>query len=357
MLDVSINRHLGELNLSAHFTMGQEIFALVGPSGAGKSATLNIIAGFLRPDSGRLRLRDQILFDAESGVNLRPEKRGLGYVLQEPFLFPHYTVRGNLEYGLKARGSGEIAFDEVVSVLELEPLLQRKPTRLSGGEKQRVAIGRALLSSPALLLMDEPVSSLDQETRWRILRFIKTCHQRFALPILYVTHSLEEVEYLSDSMAVLEKGTVVAAGSREKLMRSGQLLRTSQGKQFTNLLRARVERSDESAEITSVNVGGKSFSIPVGAFRQGEELLLGIKPNQIVVSKEHPANMSARNIYCGKVRAVLKGDNTVMVLLDSGFDLYVEVVQDTIRDLNIDIGDELHYMFKARAVIVHRLGE
>lgn len=357
MLEVSINRHLGQFQLSAQFTVGQEIFALVGPSGAGKSASLNAIAGFLRPDSGQMRLGDQLLFDSQSGVNLRPEKRGLGYVLQEPFLFPHYTVRGNLEYGHRARGDGKLGFDEVISVLKLEPLLGRKPTMLSGGEKQRVAIGRALLSSPAMLLMDEPVSALDQETRWRILRFIKACHERFSLPILYVTHSLEEVEYLSDSMAVLEKGSVVAAGSREKLMRSGQLLRTAQGKQFTNLLRARVDRSDQNAEITSVTVGGKSFRIPVGAFRPGEELLLSIKPNQIVVSKEHPAAMSARNIYCGKVRAVLKGENTVMVLLDSGFDLYIEVVQDTIRDLNIDIGDELHYMFKARAVTVHRLGE
>ncbi len=192
----------------------QGITALYGPSGAGKTSILNMVAGLLLPDSGKITLGEHCLFDSSRGICLAPEYRHVGYVFQEGRLFPHLSVRANLLYGRRPKGTGGIDadFDQVVDLLGIGALLQRRPKNLSGGEKQRVALGRALLSSPRLLLMDEPLASLDSDRKQELLPFIRRLNAEFHIPVLYVSHVMAEIEVLADTVVALAGGKV--AGQR-----------------------------------------------------------------------------------------------------------------------------------------------
>lgn len=221
MLDVQVSRRQGVFQVEAAFrTPDSGITALFGPSGAGKTSVINMVAGLTRPDRGRIVVRDRVLFDSRRGVDLPPEKRSIGCIFQDGRLFPHLTVRSNLSYGMKLVPACRrlIGLDQVVNLLGIERLLDRRPAKLSGGEKQRVAIGRALLTSPQLLLMDEPLSSLDEARREEILPFVAKLPRAFSIPILYVTHSVDEIRRLADCLVLMEAGRSVAAGAAAELM-------------------------------------------------------------------------------------------------------------------------------------------
>ena len=187
------------------------MLALCGPSGAGKTTLLNVVAGLIRPREGRVAIDDRVLFDSSLAVDEPVRSRRIGYVFQEPRLFPHLSVAGNLGYGRRfaPRDGAPVDFAGVVSLLGVEPLLRRAPARLSGGEKQRVAIGRALFSNPALLLLDEPLTALDDARRQEILALIERLRDRFAIPIVFVSHRLSEVERLASDIAVIEGGRLI----------------------------------------------------------------------------------------------------------------------------------------------------
>jgi molybdate transport system ATP-binding protein len=221
MLAVDIRKVLGRFTLRARFESSGGVTALFGRSGAGKSTLVNAIAGLARPDSGTIRLDDHVLFDAETGKDVPVRKRGIGYVFQEGRLFPHYSVRGNLMYGRRRtpRRQRWGSFDQIVELLGIGELLERRPAGLSGGEKQRVAIGRALLTSPAMLLMDEPLASLDADRKNEVLPFITRMSREFSIPILYVTHAMDEIRTLANQIVLLENGRVVKTGTVEEMVR------------------------------------------------------------------------------------------------------------------------------------------
>jgi len=220
-MKIEIQHKLGDFQLDVSYYGAKEgITAIYGPSGAGKSSIIQIVAGLRRPDRGYIRLNGECLFSSEEGVDLPPEKRRIGYVFQDARLFPHLTVEANLNYGRKLTPEALrfVDFDQVVSVLGIGHLLKRRPAKLSGGEKQRVAIGRALLMSPSILLMDEPLNSLDTQRKQELLPFIKEICETFQLPILYVSHSPTEIRYLADEVVRIEDGRVVAQGSVESVL-------------------------------------------------------------------------------------------------------------------------------------------
>lgn len=187
------------------------ITALYGPSGAGKTSVINMMAGLGKPDSGRISIGGRVLYDSAKGINIPPEKRRMGYVFQESRLFPHMSVHANLTYGMRLipKGKCTISMDQVVALLGIEHLLSRRPKNLSGGEKQRVAIGRALLASPSMMLMDEPLASLDENRKDELLLFISRISTDFSMPILYVSHVLHEIYRLTDVIVRLKDGRVV----------------------------------------------------------------------------------------------------------------------------------------------------
>jgi molybdate transport system ATP-binding protein len=226
MLDVSIRKKQGEFILDICFlTPKNGVTALFGNSGAGKTSVINMIAGLVRPDEGHIASNGRVLFDSEKRIDISPEKRRIGYIFQDGRLFPHLSVRSNLVYGMKLipRSKRFVQFDQVVDLLGMESLLDRRPAKLSGGEKQRVAIGRALLASPSLLLMDEPLASLDSSRKAEVLPFIGGICRKFKLPILYVSHSPDEVISLADNLVLMDSGRVIASGNIKELINRSDL--------------------------------------------------------------------------------------------------------------------------------------
>ena len=217
-MHIKLQRRQGAFFIDVEFQSDEHgITALFGHSGAGKSSIINMVAGLMKPDRGTVFVRGRFLFDSVRGVNLPPEKRNIGYVFQEGFLFPHLSVKGNLLYGRRRGRDGDKGgdFGQVVKLLGLEDLLSRWPKTLSGGERQRVAFGRAVLSNPDLLIMDEPLASLDETRKEEMLPFIKNLNARFRLPVLYVSHSFEEILALTGNIIKLADGKIVGISKGE----------------------------------------------------------------------------------------------------------------------------------------------
>ena len=214
MIEIAVDHAQGDFSITTDIRAKGRVLALCGPSGAGKTTLLDIVAGLRRPRRGRVAIDDAVFFDSFGGVDLPARRRRIGYVFQEPRLFPHLSVTGNLNYGVRfaARGPGLVSFDHVVALLGVEALLKRGTETLSIGEKQRVAIGRALLSNPRVLLMDEPLTAIDEPRRRDILRLIETLRDAFAIPIVFVSHQASEVERLASDVAQIESGRLVAVG-------------------------------------------------------------------------------------------------------------------------------------------------
>jgi molybdate transport system ATP-binding protein len=219
MLSVDVEKKLGGFTVTARFESSGGITALFGPSGAGKTTIVNMIAGLIEPDRGRIALGDDILFDSATRINVPPPRRRIGYVFQEGRLFPHLSVRHNLDYGRRMNGlpRDRAAMERIVTMLEIDHLLARRPGRLSGGERQRVAVGRALLMKPALLLLDEPLASLDAARKREILPYLERLRDEAKVPMVYVSHQAAEVRRIVKSVVKLESGRVVATGGVELL--------------------------------------------------------------------------------------------------------------------------------------------
>jgi len=219
MLKINLIKRLGKLDLQASLQLPNDgITVLFGLSGSGKSSLINVISGLLTPDHGNVQINDRTLLDTERGINVPPHKRQIGYVFQDARLFPHYRVKGNLRYGIKHDDPAE--FDRVVQLLGIEHLLKRYPLTLSGGEKQRVGIGRALLSQPEILLMDEPLSALDLPRKRELLTYLENLTAQIRIPILYVTHSVDELVRLADRGVLFESGKTKLFNNLDEFLNS-----------------------------------------------------------------------------------------------------------------------------------------
>jgi molybdate transport system ATP-binding protein len=219
VLAVDVEKRLGDFELAARFATSGGATALFGPSGAGKSTIANLIAGLVRPDRGRIALDDTVLFDAVARINVPPHKRRIGYVFQEGRLFPHMSVRRNLDYGRRMSGHARdaAAADRIIDMLDVGHLLDRRPGKLSGGERQRVAIGRALLMQPRLLLLDEPLASLDADRKDEILPYLLRLRDEAKVPMLYVSHSPAELRRIATAVVRIARGHIAAQGGLELL--------------------------------------------------------------------------------------------------------------------------------------------
>jgi len=219
LLALDVEKRLGAFQLAAKFETEARVTALFGPSGAGKTTIVNMIAGLVAPDRGRVMYRGKLLFDAAGRVNVPPHRRQFGYVFQDGRLFPHLTVRGNLEYGRRMyrlkRDAGEV--ERVVAMLDIGHLSDRRPGKLSGGERQRVAIGRALLTRPRLLLLDEPLASLDAARKAEIMPYLERLRDEAQVPMIYVTHQADDARRLASTVVRIEAGRVAAVGGLELL--------------------------------------------------------------------------------------------------------------------------------------------
>lgn len=286
MLEVSLRHRQGDFALEVDFAAPAGVTVLFGPSGSGKSSILAAVAGLLRPDAGRVALAGTPLTDTARGLHLPPERRRCATVFQEGRLFPHLSVESNLRYGLRrapadAEGPG---FGEVVALLGLEGLLGRRPARLSGGEKQRVALGRALLARPRLLLLDEPLAALDAPRRQEVLPFLEALRDRTGLPMLYVTHAIEEADRLADTLVLLEAGRVRAAGPLAALTARTDLPLLAARRDAGVVLPCQVAEQDAAAGLTALDFPGGRLWVPRLAAPSGTSLRLRVRARDVAVA-------------------------------------------------------------------------
>jgi molybdate transport system ATP-binding protein len=352
-LDVAISHRLGDFVLEAAFRGEGGLTALFGPSGSGKTTVVNVIAGLVRPDRARVELDGDILVDTGGGRFVSPHRRHLGYVFQEPRLFPHLTVRQNLLYGRWFRRSAErrTSFDQVVDVLGVAPLLHRRPAGLSGGEKQRVALGRAWLSSPRLLLMDEPLSSLDAARKDEILPYIERLRDESRIPIVYVSHAVAEVARLATQVVLMEDGRVSAAGTVDEVLSHTETLPPSARDEASAIVEARVAAHDDVAGLTTLDCRAGALRLPRVDLPVGATVRVRIPARDVLIAVTPPEGLSARNVMPALVRAVSAGDSaTVDVRLDAhGDTLIARVTRHSVLALGLKPGRHVFAVIKAVA--------
>ncbi len=361
MLEVSARKRLAAFDLDMSFSCESAgVIAVFGRSGAGKTTLVNMLAGLLRPDSGRIAVGGRTLFDSASGVDVPPERRRLGYVFQEGRLFPHLTVRGNLGYGLKRAPPDErrINLEHIVDLLGLEALLARRPHDLSGGEKQRVALGRALLANPRLLLMDEPLAALDQQRKAEVLPFIEQLRDDLGIPIVYVSHAMEEVIRLADTLVLVSDGRTVAVGAVDELTSRLDLRPLTGRYEAGAVIEARVVRHDEEFELSELAFPGGTLRVPGLDLAPGADLRIRIRARDVALALEPPKDISILNVFPGEVRDIgAEPGAQVDILLDlGGTALWARITARSRQDLGLTVGSRVYALVKAVAIDRHALG-
>jgi molybdate transport system ATP-binding protein len=309
VLSVSVTGEAGAFRLAADFEAGSGITALFGHSGAGKTTILKMIAGMTKPKTGRIVAAGHVLFDSAARIDLPPQRRQVGFVFQDGRLFPHLSVRRNLTYARWAgRREATRPFAEVVALLGLEKHLDRSPATLSGGERQRVAIGRALLSGPAILLMDEPLSSLDQARRLDILPYIEAIRDETRIPIVYVSHEVDEVARLADTVVVLEQGRMLAAGPAAEIFGRLDLGDTLGRQEAGALVEGVVSAVEPEYGVALIDAGGARLELVGEGFSAGEAVRLRIRARDVALAKKAQVGHSIRNQLPCVVEEIVDAD-------------------------------------------------
>jgi molybdate transport system ATP-binding protein len=352
-LTVDVDKRLGDFALSAKFDSDGAITALFGRSGAGKTTLVNLIAGLIRPDRGIIRVGDTVLVDTVRHINLPAHKRAVGYVFQEGRLFPHFSVRGNLTYGQRfgRRQRDQAALSEVVALLDIAPLLERRPADLSGGEKQRIAIGRALLAKPRLLLMDEPLAALDNARKAEIFPYVERLRDEMRLPIVYVSHAVEEVAGLADTLVLFVNGKVVAAGPVNDVFGRLDLRRYTGHFEASTVLHARVAGQDEAAGITILDHPAGRLSVPHRTGAMGTAMRLRVRARDVAIAVGEPGRLSIRNRLTGTIAEIGEVDRlTLEVRLDAGGDpLIARITRPAATALDLKVGQPVVALIKSTA--------
>ncbi|MBZ5539682.1 MAG: molybdenum ABC transporter ATP-binding protein [Acidobacteriia bacterium] len=314
---------------------------LFGPSGAGKSTLLDCIAGLARPDQGRIAAGDLLLFDSETRTNLPPQQRQLAYVFQTLALFPHLTVEENAGYGLAhlPEEQRRARVGEILESFRVAGLAAHKPGEISGGERQRVALARSLVTSPRVLLLDEPLSALDAAVKAEILADLRAWNAQRRLPILYVTHNREEVDVLGERMIVLEEGRVVAQGPPREVLEAPRRKRLAQAAGFENFLAATVLDLRETDGVMRVRLEGTAveFEVPLAHATPGDRVQLAIRAGDILLATQRPAGLSARNVLPGRIAALEERGALVRVQVDCGARFLVHVTPGAVRSLRLAV--------------------
>ncbi|WP_127959726.1 molybdenum ABC transporter ATP-binding protein ModC [Serratia microhaemolytica] len=347
MLQLDFSQQLGELNLKVQATLpAQGITAIFGLSGAGKTSLINAIAGLTPIQQGKIVLNGRPLVDSAQRIALPPEQRRVGYVFQDARLFPHYRVRGNLQYGMAANMQSQ--FETIVELLGIAPLLERQPLTLSGGEKQRVAIGRALLSAPELLLLDEPLASLDLPRKRELLPYLERLARDVQIPMLYVSHSLDEIVRLATHLLVLDQGSVLACGELATVWNSSALLPWLQQQERSAILSLAVAAHHPYYAMTALQLGEQHLWLPTIDAPIGSKLHIRINATDVSLLLEPPRKSSIRNTLAAEVVECIAVDDQVDVkLMIAEHMLWARISRWARDELAIQPGQSLYAQLKS----------
>jgi molybdate transport system ATP-binding protein len=331
--------------LDVSFEMKNELVVLFGPSGSGKTTLFKCVSGITEPDNGKIIVGSKIYFDKDKKINLPIQQRKLGYVFQNYTLFPHMSVKKNIECGLKGweKAAREERVMEMLTLLHIEELETRYPSQLSGGQKQRVALARALASKPELLLLDEPFSALDMEIRTELAEKIKNLQKKIGIPLLFITHNLEEAFLLADRILVLHEGKALQFGTLEEIFRSPENLHVAKLVGIINIFDdAYVEEYNEESESTVLKSGELKIITKSQNFKAGEKVSWGIHPENISILFHDSGPESQDNIYSARINSIInKGPKKRIIfkLVKYNKTLTAELPAQSVDSLNLNVGD------------------
>jgi molybdate transport system ATP-binding protein len=343
--------------LDVEFTAAPGFTILFGPSGSGKTTLLNCTAGLITPDAGRIAIGERLFFEAERQANVPVSRRKIGYVLQELALFPHLTVEQNIQYGIahlplvlrKQRA------ESMLSEFRIEHLAARLPSEISGGERQRVALARSLVTDPCVLLLDEPLAALDAATKSKIIDDLRQWNRQHQIPILYVTHSREEVIALGERVLVIEQGRILAQGAPHQVLSAPALETVAQLAGFENIFDAAVWLVHEDRGTITCRLPGKepgSFVLletPLIRAEQGSLLRIGIRAGDILLAISSPEGLSARNILPGQLISLERRDTIVLARVDCGVDMQVQLTLAARDSLKLKEGQPVWLVIKTHS--------
>ena len=345
-----------EFSLDVEFNAGPGFTILFGPSGAGKTTLLDCVAGLATPDAGRISIAERVLFDANTSVQVPVARRGVGYVLQDLALFPHLTVEQNTEYGLAhlPRSARKQRATAMLQEFRIDHLRQQLPGKISGGERQRVALARALVTDPRILLLDEPLAALDASTKARIIDDLRRWNQVHRIPILYVTHSREEVMALGERVLVMDQGRIIAQGTPHEVLRAPLQETVAQLAGFENIFDAIVESVHEDRGTMTCRLPGETGSsvlleTPLIRAEAGSRLRVGIRAGDILLAIAKPVGLSARNVIAGRLVSLERRDMIISARVDCGVEMEVYLTLAARDALQLEAGREVWLVIKTHS--------
>ena len=345
-----------EFSLDVEFNAGPGFTILFGPSGAGKTTLLDCVAGLATPDAGRISIGERILFDANTSVQVPVARRGLGYVLQDLALFSHLTVEQNTEYGLAhlPRSARKQRATAMLQEFRIDHLRQQLPAKISGGERQRVALARALVTDPCILLLDEPLAALDASTKARIIDDLRRWNQVHRIPILYVTHSREEVTALGERVLVMDQGRIIAQGTPHEVLRTPLQETVAQLAGFENIFDAIVESVHEDRGTMTCRLPGETGSsvlleTPLIRAEAGSRLRVGIRAGDILLAIAKPVGLSARNVIAGRLVSLERRDMIISARVDCGVEMEVYLTLAARDALQLEADREVWLVIKTHS--------
>ncbi len=352
--DIQLQRNNFNFNVKAEIEEG--ITGVYGPSGHGKTTLLNSIAGLVKPDSGYININGTKVFDSDNHIGVSTKDRKVGYVFQDVRLFPHLSILRNLKYGFDEELKKQIDFDEVVSVLNISNLLHKKPSECSGGEKQRVAIGRALLSGAQILIMDEPFSAVDVSLRSNIIPFLKKINERFKIPMLVVSHDLPDLLSLTNSLLLLKNGQIKGFGKFQDLILQEANLDIMKGAGLYNAFDLFVFAALPAQDMVLLKSTSSNFQVQVlcQSFQDkveiGKQMKILIRPEDISISLQPVMQISLRNQIQGTIEKIFSKDGLSFCLVNAGEKILVEITEASLRNMNLEIGKTVYCLFKSAAL-------
>lgn len=355
MIEFSCRLERPRFLLDAEFSAPGGCVALFGASGSGKTTVSKLIAGIERPDRGRIVVGNRVLVDTASSIRVPVHKRRVGFVFQDGQLLPHLSVLQNLRYGafFAPEGTGSVSFDFVIDLLGIRQLLSARPATLSGGERQRVAIGRALLAAPSILIMDEPLASLDVQRKAEILPFIERLRDELALPIVYVSHAIEEVARLATHVVRMGGGKVLAQGAPEEVFAAPMADPAAGRFEVVSFLTGNVLRQLPEFGMTILAHPAGEITLPAGFAEAGRALRVAINATNVTLAKERPTGLSVRTVLAGEIKAVVENQGPaalVTVELTGGDRISAYLTRLALADLSIGVGSKVYALVKGAAV-------
>lgn len=356
VLEIDIKLQLGSFLLNIQANVGDGITGIYGPSGHGKTSMLNAIAGLIQPNSGRIILNDVCVYNKEKRINIPVRKRKIGYVFQDTRLFPHLSVLQNLKYGQKNDSRHTIHFDEVVSTLQIQHVLKQKPSECSGGEKQRIAIGRALLSGAEILILDEPFSAVDIALRNNIIPFLHAINRRFQIPMLVVSHDLPDLLSLTDQIVLLKNGAITAFGRFQDLIQNEKNVELMKDAGLYNVFDLCVFASLPEKNMVLLRSQQNDFQVQVltQSFHQKIEVKkrwkVIMRPEDISISLNPVNQISLRNQIKGTIVNIFSKDGLSFCVVDAGEKILVEITEASKKNMNLEPGTTVYCLFKSAAL-------